>query len=96
MVSYPLCICYWLRNITDRLNVLPDVLDFTKAETGNMHVESIAFPVESLLVSTVRMHVLQAQSKGIRLFLRLDRAVPEVAISDPFRIRQILMVRQVA
>jgi signal transduction histidine kinase/CheY-like chemotaxis protein len=72
------------------LNVLNDVLDYSKAEAKQLHVEQIDFSVDEVLEDTLLLYGGLAEEKG--LFLSALRR-PEVgprAIGDPTRLRQTL------
>ncbi|WP_163013029.1 ATP-binding protein [Burkholderia stabilis] len=72
------------------LGVIDDVLDFSKAESGQMSVETIAFDVVDVVEQVCVMFAPLADDKGIELACRFD---PELAwryLGDPVRIRQIV------
>jgi PAS domain S-box-containing protein len=73
------------------LQIINDILDFSKLEAGRMDVEQIAFPLEQTLTELVRIHAVQANEKRLELLLNIAPDVPETIISDPGRLRQVLM-----
>jgi signal transduction histidine kinase/DNA-binding response OmpR family regulator len=74
------------------LGVINDVLDFSKIESGNMALESVAFSLVDLVEETLAMFAHSAEKKGLELaaqFTPLDSALPGVR-GDPLRLRQVL------
>lgn len=74
------------------LGMVNDLLDLSKIEAGQLHMETIAFDLGALLDSVRRLLVPLAASKN--LALRLDEpeaAPPAVLVGDPARLRQILL-----
>ncbi|RZK50002.1 MAG: PAS domain S-box protein [Pedobacter sp.] len=73
------------------LHIINDILDFTKIETGNMHLEHIPFDLHSLTVDIVNSLQLQAGKNGNHLELGYNDQIPEVILGDKTRLYQILM-----
>ncbi len=73
------------------LNVINDVLDFSKIESGKMTLEPIGIDLRATIEETVKSLALRAHQKGLELLCRIDPAMPEVLEADPFRLRQILV-----
>jgi len=75
---------------THLLELINDVLDLSKVESGAMEVESIA--CKAATISNEVVHVLQvkAREKGISLELAIDSDLPAHIFSDPSRLRQIV------
>ncbi len=71
--------------------LINDILDFSKIEAGRMEVERIACSPVELLADVQSLMTIRAQAKGLRLECRFAGPVPEQIISDPTRIRQILI-----
>ena len=71
------------------MNILNDVLDLSKVESGRTEVESIAFDVGELLSGVDAMFRPQASRKGIDLVV--ENAAPAWLKGDPSRIRQVLL-----
>ncbi len=72
------------------LTVLNDILDFSKIEAGKLELETISFRLPVLLEELRRLFRAQAQSRGVRLHIDLDKNIPRELIGDPVRLRQIL------
>ncbi len=73
------------------LQLLNDLLDLSKIESGRMELESIPFDLEELLNRVRDVMSFRMQEKGLRWILRVDPDVPRTLIGDPLRIRQILL-----
>jgi PAS domain S-box-containing protein len=79
------------RNGRNLLTIVNDVLDLSKIEAGCMEVESTPLdPVELVeeIVSTLRVPAVE---KGLYLSMELTTAVPKAIVSDPHRLRQVLI-----
>nr|WP_281500725.1 ATP-binding protein [Kordiimonas marina] len=72
------------------LTVINDILDISKLEAGKVDLEHKATRLERVISDTVQFLEPKAKEKGLDVFWRLESAVPEVIISDPTRLRQIL------
>jgi signal transduction histidine kinase/CheY-like chemotaxis protein len=73
------------------LQVINEILDYSKIEAGKISIERLDTDVVELLESTVQLFLLQASEKGIRLELRIPVGVPRRMLLDPARVRQILI-----
>jgi signal transduction histidine kinase/CheY-like chemotaxis protein/HPt (histidine-containing phosphotransfer) domain-containing protein len=73
------------------MEVINDVLDFSKIESGRLEVESLPFSPEQVLAETVEVFGLRAREKGLELHIVVDRDTPEQVQGDPTRLRQILV-----
>ncbi len=75
---------------THLLELINDVLDLSKVESGAMEVETI--PCKAALIANDVVHVLKvkAHEKDINLKLEVDSALPAHIMSDPGRLRQIV------
>ena len=73
------------------LAVINDILDISKIEAGKMTVERVETPLVSILHEVESLMVPRARGKGIALSARLDTPLPNRIMSDPTRLRQILM-----
>jgi two-component system, sensor histidine kinase and response regulator len=72
------------------LAIINDILDFSKIEAGKLELDPIAFNIQNLVEETARAFALRAQEKGLEVVCDVRQGVPEFAIGDPIRIRQIL------
>ena len=74
----------------DLLALLNDILDFSKIEADSLQLESASIHIESFIQNALISLVPLVEEKGISLKVDLQ-AVPSKFISDPLRLRQILI-----
>jgi CheY-like chemotaxis protein len=73
------------------LNVINDILDLSKIEAGRMTVETIAVDLPALLIDCENLLAPRAAAKGLAFSVALETPLPRRAITDPTRLRQILL-----
>ncbi|MBU0996210.1 MAG: response regulator [Proteobacteria bacterium] len=73
------------------LTVINDVLHFTEAMHGQIHLEICKLGVESIVKDIYDILTIRAREKKIELIYKLDENIPGVLAGDPGRLRQILM-----
>ncbi len=73
------------------LEIINDILDFSKIEARKLELERVPFSVKDLVRATVKDLSVQARNKQLSLECDFSIDVPEMAIGDPGRLRQILM-----
>lgn len=72
------------------LEIINDILDFSKIEAGMMELELIKTNINELLKNSVEMIRFSAESKGLKVSVNIDPAMPEFIEVDPVRLKQIL------
>lgn len=72
------------------LELINDVLDLSKVESGAMEVESIPTELPRLAHEVIKVLKVKADEKEISLELVIDNDQPEFVYSDPSRVRQIM------
>jgi len=72
------------------VRIIDDILDFSRIEAGGMAIERIPMRVEAVLLEVAELLGLQAEEKGLELFLNIDQDTPMLVLGDPFRLVQIL------
>ena len=75
---------------TALLTVLNDVLDFSKIEAGKVTLELIPFDFQVCVQEVISLLTPRAQQLGLTLEAH-SSDVPRVLVSDPNRIRQVLL-----
>lgn len=80
-----------IRNSHMLTRVIDDILDISKIEAGKLDIEKIAFSPTRVLNEVVDLFQEKASGKGISVQLSIDSSVPSELISDPSRLRQILI-----
>ncbi len=73
------------------LAIINEILDFSKIEAGKMKLEHVDFPLWDTVGDAVKSLALRAHSKGLELAYHIGRDVPEMLVSDPVRLRQIIV-----
>lgn len=73
------------------LNIINDILDYSKIEAGKMDIESVCFDLETLIDECTSVFTLMAAKKHIELIASIAPDVPVELKGDPTRIRQILL-----
>lgn len=73
------------------LNIVNDVLDFSKIESNKMSLDKSPFRVEKCLEEALDIVSLKATEKGLKLVYLIEPQVPDTIIGDSNRVRQILI-----
>ncbi|HSK17138.1 MAG TPA: PAS domain S-box protein [Gaiellaceae bacterium] len=73
------------------LTIIDEILDFSKIEAGKLELEHDAFELRGCLESALDVVAARAAEKGLDLAYLLDPEVPRSIVSDPTRLRQILI-----
>ena len=72
------------------LGIIDDILDYSKIEANKLELEQVGMNVREVLDSVMRLMERPAQSKGLKISLKLDPGVRISMRSDPTRLRQVL------
>lgn len=72
------------------LNLLNEILDFSKVESGMLVLEPNTFSIADLFDHIAELFLLRASEKGNALTVAIEPDVPELLYGDELRIRQIL------
>jgi signal transduction histidine kinase/CheY-like chemotaxis protein len=72
------------------LQILNDILDYSKAEAGMLHVESVDCNLRTLVTDITSLHTAIARSRGLSTSIHIAPDVPPLVRCDPFRLRQVL------
>ncbi|MDP8990748.1 MAG: response regulator [Acidobacteriota bacterium] len=73
------------------LELINNLLDLSKVESGHVELEAIAFDLRVLLERVIEMMVSRASDQGLLLTLEVLPDVPSNLVGDPNRLRQILV-----
>jgi CheY-like chemotaxis protein len=73
------------------LNILDDILDYSKIEAGKLDLDLISFPLRDSLAVTMKSLAVRAHQKGLELTCDVHPDVPEQIIADPSRLRQVIV-----
>ncbi|MFO1006646.1 MAG: response regulator [Planctomycetaceae bacterium] len=72
------------------LELINDILDLSKVEAGHLELESTETPLHQMAFDIVAVLGVKAHEKGISLVYESAGLVPDLIISDPTRLRQML------
>ena len=72
------------------LNIVNDILDFTKLEGGKVVFERIDFELARVLESTIELFATEARRKRIELMLEYEGEASTTISGNPLRLRQVL------
>lgn len=72
------------------LEMLNEILDFARTESGKLSLECSPFSLTALLDQVAKTLGLRAYEKGLELICDPDPEVPDRLIGDPLRLRQVL------
>ncbi|MGD0435460.1 MAG: ATP-binding protein [Bryobacteraceae bacterium] len=73
------------------LNIIDDILDFSKVEAGEIVLEQIQFNLADVLQQAIDIAAVRARAKGLEIGARIEPGVPALLIGDGGRLRQILV-----
>ena len=73
------------------LTIINEILDFSKIDAGKLDLELVPFDLRDCLEDAVDLVAAQAFAKSLNLRSQIDPDVPGVLVSDPTRVRQILV-----
>jgi PAS domain S-box-containing protein len=80
-----------MRSGNHLLEIINNILDFSKLEAGRVELERITFDIRQLVEDVMEMFVEPAEKKQLELACLVESNVPQMVIGDPGRIRQILI-----
>ena len=79
------------RNGDHLLSLINDILDLSKIEAGKLVVERIELSPMELVADVMSFMQVRATEKKLKLQVEWETAVPQRIVSDPIRLRQILI-----
>ncbi len=72
------------------LNLIDDILDYSKIEAGKMQLEEIPFRISEEVKISLDLFNTIVKEKELKLSINIDPEIPDDIIGDPFRLRQVL------
>ncbi len=73
------------------LTIINDILDFSKIEAGKLELEETAVSIPQIIEEVADIIKLKANEKGIELNTYIDVRMPSFVLTDPIRLRQIIL-----
>ncbi len=80
-----------LRNSRHLANLIDEVLDLSKVESGSLEIERLSFQLSDVLEYVSSVVSLKAHEKNVRVRMSVDSDVPRFITTDPTRLKQILV-----
>ncbi|MCM2281833.1 MAG: ATP-binding protein, partial [Bdellovibrionaceae bacterium] len=72
-------------------NLVNDILDLSRVESGKLQVEKTEVSIREALNDVIFVAKRKAENKALDIRIRSRGSIPEVITTDPTRLRQILM-----
>ncbi|MCA1784676.1 MAG: response regulator, partial [Desulfobacteraceae bacterium] len=73
------------------LGLINDILDFSKIEAGKLEFQAVAFDVREVVEEVSDIFLELMSKKNLELIVDIDPDVPVRLVSDPMRLRQVLI-----
>jgi signal transduction histidine kinase/DNA-binding response OmpR family regulator len=73
------------------LNIINDVLDFSKIESDKMELEYEPFELRKVIEETFDLLYYRALGKKLELFYNVDETIPAFVMGDSMRLKQVLV-----
>lgn len=73
------------------LNIINDILDSSKIESGMMELEPVEYKTENLIGELYHMTYIRARDKDLKLVFDIDPTIPRKFFGDDKRIKQVLL-----
>jgi len=72
------------------LNIVNDILDISRIESGKLQLEKIAFDIRQAIEKAVIPFSVKAKEKSLELNLLVSTDIPQMVVGDPIRLRQVI------
>lgn len=72
------------------LNLINDILDFNKIDSGQIVLEKADFSLLDLVNGICQAFLFDAREKGLEIKLNIDPELPEFFVGDPMRLSQVI------
>ncbi|QIG51979.1 response regulator [Nordella sp. HKS 07] len=79
------------RSAAGLLSIINDILDFSKIEAGRLDIEAIPFHLDQCVEESLDLVSSRAAEKNLELIYWMDPELPRHVVSDPTRLRQVLL-----
>jgi len=80
-----------LDNTKGLLQIINDILDISKVESGKMEIENIPFDFHELFTNCKTIIMPKAAEKGISLYFYVDPIAGKMPLGDPTKLRQVFV-----
>ncbi|GHS85416.1 hypothetical protein AGMMS49957_01470 [Synergistales bacterium] len=79
------------RTSSTLLGLVDDILDFSKADAGDMELKCVPFDIKALFDDLAIFFQKQTSESGLSLNFDIEGALPDALMGDPLRLRQIFI-----
>lgn len=79
-----------IRNGKALVQLIDEILDLSKVESGHLETEILSFSARDLLADIMNLLKPVAEKKNLQFQMRIDENLPERVGSDPLRFRQVM------
>lgn len=79
------------RNGSHLISLINDLLDFSKIEAGKFQVENLPCSLHRLIADIRQLMQVRAEEKKLNIQVEYSGPIPDMILTDPTRLRQILM-----
>jgi PAS domain S-box-containing protein len=73
------------------MSLINDILDFSCIEAGTVHLDRVIFSLRAAIEQTTEEFGVEARAKGLEFVSSIAPSVPDRAVGDPARLRQVLV-----
>ena len=73
------------------IEIINDILDYSKIESGKMDIESIEISIRDFLDEAISLFSIRSSENKVELVTNVNINIPPTLFGDPTRIRQVLM-----
>ncbi len=73
------------------LSIINDILDFSRLEAGKIHLKKAPFSILDVAKEIIELFQIQAQKKGVHIYLAWERGIPSQIIGDSDKVKEILI-----
>ncbi|TAE59777.1 MAG: response regulator [Nostocales cyanobacterium] len=73
------------------LNIINDILDLSKLESGNIKLEKSEFFLQNMIAEIIKIFCISLTQKDLQLDIDIAPDIPDKYLGDPHRLRQILV-----
>ncbi len=73
------------------LAIINEILDFSKIEAGKLDIHKVKFQLHDIVDDLADLFIDEAGKRQFEMIIGIDRDVPTALVSDPLRIRQVLV-----
>ncbi len=79
------------RSGRDLLELINNILDFSKLESAPVELEEVPFRIETTVMEVLEIMLMKARQKGVNLRYEIDDPTDGIYLGDPMRTRQIIL-----